>query len=71
MEWESISVTIRFELPSIWKGGVVYFGDECFKKHPMGLDLSYRASELRDLMKEEGGKEWLHACKNISADSES
>lgn len=67
MEWDSISVTVRFEPPSIWKGGVVYVGKDCIRKNPAGFDLSQLMTELRNLMTEEDGSEWLACLIKISA----
>ncbi len=67
IDWDSISVTIRFEPPSIWEGAIAYTGNEYVSEHPAGFDLSYRMVELRDLMKEEDGSEWLTCLIKISA----
>lgn len=67
LEWDSISVAIRFEPPSIWEGAIAYIGEDYVTEHPSGFDLSYRMVALRDLMKEEDGKEWLTCLIRISA----
>ena len=66
-EWDFISVAIRFEPPSSWEGGVMYFGDHCVRKNPTSFELTNIVTELRDLMTEEDGAEWVACLIKISA----
>lgn len=67
MEWDSISVHISFEQPSIFTGGIVYLGDDYISKNPASWDLTDRAVELKELMEEEDGNEWVTCLIKISA----
>ena len=70
-QWDSVSVTIRFELPSIWKGGIIYFDDDYESEPPRGFELPKKMVELRDLMTQEDGNEWVCCLIKISAKEQS
>ncbi len=67
LDWDSVSVTVRFEPPSIWKGGVMYLGDEYVRENPSSWVLSDSLIELRDLMTRSDGDEWVACLIKISA----
>ena len=66
-DWASVSVTVRFEPPSVWKGGVLYIGDGFVRENPSSWVLSDRLTELRDLMTMTDGSEWVACLIKISA----
>ena len=39
-EWSSVSVTVRFDPPSIMKGGIMYLNDDYISKPPVGFELT-------------------------------
>lgn len=70
-EWDSVSVTVCFDPPSIWEGGIMYLGDEYKSKPPAGFDLTNKMVELRDLMTQEEENEWVVCLIKISAQTQS
>ena len=67
MEWDSVSVVVCFDGPSIWDSGIVYIENEYISKNPRSRELVHRMVELRDNMKEEDGKAWIVCLIKISA----
>ena len=67
LKWESLSLVFCFDPPSIWKSGIAYMGEDYVSKNPAGFDLTKCIVELRNLMSEEDGSEWLVCLIKISA----
>ena len=66
-EWDSLSVTVCFDPPSIWTGGIMYLGEEYKSGPPRGVELEKKMSEFRNLMTEEDGHEWIVCLIKVSA----
>ena len=67
MDWDSVSVVVCFDSPSIWMQGILYLADDYVTKNPTSLALTDKLIDLRNLMSKEDGGEWVVCLIKISA----
>ena len=67
MDWDSVSVVVCFDSPSIWMQGILYLAGDYVTKNPTSLALTDKLIDLRNLMSKEDGGEWVVCLIKISA----